>query len=164
MTFRIGFGQDSHRFSNKPDRKLILGGYLLENERGLEGDSDGDVVIHAICRAIEQALGNLDFHSYAGPMCKKGIKNSREYLKVALKNAQDAGFEVNNLGLSLECQKPKIAPIADEIKKILSAILKIKEDQIGINASTGDGMTVFGKGQGIQCFAIVSLVRENEKN
>jgi 2-C-methyl-D-erythritol 2,4-cyclodiphosphate synthase len=136
----------------------------LENERGLEGDSDGDVVIHAICRAIEQALGNPDFHSYAGPMCQKGIKDSREYLKVALKNVQDAGFKVNNLGLSLECQKPKIAPIADKIKKILSAILKIKETQIGINASTGDGMTAFGNGQGIQCFAIVSLVRENEKN
>jgi 2-C-methyl-D-erythritol 2,4-cyclodiphosphate synthase len=97
-------------------------------------------------------------------MCQKGIKDSREYLKVALKNVQDAGFKVNNLGLSLECQKPKIAPIADKIKKILSAILKIKETQIGINASTGDGMTAFGNGQGIQCFAIVSLVRENEKN
>jgi 2-C-methyl-D-erythritol 2,4-cyclodiphosphate synthase len=164
MTFRIGFGQDSHIFSNKPDRKLILGGYLLENEKGLEGDSDGDVAIHAICRAIEQALGNPDFHGYAGPMCKKGTKDSREYLKVALRNAQDAGFEVNNLGLSFECQEPKIAPIADKIKKILSIILKIEEAQIGINASTGDGMTAFGEGRGIQCFAIVSLIKKNEKN
>ena len=158
--FRIGLGQDSHRFSEDPKRKLILGGTEVKNENGLEANSDGDVVIHALCRAIEQALGNPDFSVYADKMCKEDIKNSREYLKIAVGHIKEKGYAINNVGISLECQKPKILPIEGKIKASLAKILEIKESQIGISATSGEDLTVFGKGEGIQVFAIVSLIRK----
>ena len=156
--FRVGFGQDSHRFSQDVDRKLILGGIVIKKAKGLEGNSDGDAVIHAVCRALEQAIGGESFSVYADTMSKNGIKDSREYLKIAFGHIKKKGYVVNNLGVSLECKTPKIVPIAGKIKKFLAVILEIKEDQIGISATSGEDLTAFGKGEGIQVFAIVSLV------
>lgn len=158
--FRVGFGQDSHRFSQDPKRKLILGGIEINGESGLEGNSDGDAVIHAICRAIEQALGNPDFSLYADKICQEGTKDSREYLKVALRHIKERSYSINNLGISLECQKPKIIPVAGKMKKSLAEILGIKKEQIGISATSGEDLTAFGRGEGVQVFAIVSLIKK----
>lgn len=157
--FLVGLGQDSHRFSTDSKRKLILGGVAIENERGLEGNSDGDAVIHAICRALEQAIGGESFSIYADKMNQEGINDSREYLKIALNHVKEKGYFINNLGLSLECQKPKIIPIAENMKKSLAEILEIETERIGINATSGEDLTTFGKGEGIQVLAIVSLAK-----
>lgn len=157
--FRIGFGQDSHRFSDDSKRKLILGGIGIRNEKGLKANSDGDVVAHAICRAIEQALGNQDFSVYADKMSREGINDSQKYLKVAMGHVKAKGYSINNLGITFECRKPKIIPIEEKMKKNLAEILKIEIGQIGINASSGEDLTAFGKGEGIQVFAIVSLIK-----
>jgi 2-C-methyl-D-erythritol 2,4-cyclodiphosphate synthase len=161
--FRVGFGQDSHRFSDDLEKKLVLGGVTVSKERGLEGNSDADVVIHSICRALEQAIGGESFSIYADKMNAEGISDSREYLKVSAANVERSGYRIGNLGISLECKKPKIVPLVDDIKAELSAILKIGEDQIGVSATSGEGLTAFGRGEGIQCFAIVSLIK-NEKD
>jgi 2-C-methyl-D-erythritol 2,4-cyclodiphosphate synthase len=161
--FRVGFGQDSHRFSKDPARKLILGGIKIENEPGLEGNSDGDAVIHAICCALEQAIGGESFSVYADKMDQAGVDDSREYLKVAMSHIKESGYAINNIGISLECQKPRIIPIAERMKEALLEILEIEKSQIGINATSGEEMTAFGRGEGIQVFAIISLTR-NEKN
>lgn len=162
--FRVGFGQDSHRFSLTKNKKLFLGGIEVENEIGLKGNSDGDVAIHALCRAIEQALGNPDFSNYSDKMCKNGITDSKEYLKVALLHIQEKKYSISNVGISFECQSPKIAPLAEKMKRVLSEILEINISQIGINASTGEDLSAFGKGKGIQCFAIISLIKCDAKN
>jgi 2-C-methyl-D-erythritol 2,4-cyclodiphosphate synthase len=160
--FRVGIGQDSHRFSEDKGKDLTLGGVKIENEVGLEGNSDGDVVIHAICRAIEQAIGGESFSVYADKKCTEETLNSEEYLKISLMNAKEKRYLINNLGISIEARKPKIDPIAGEMKKRLAEILGIKTDQIGISATSGEDLTSFGKGEGIQAFAIVSLTK-NEK-
>jgi 2-C-methyl-D-erythritol 2,4-cyclodiphosphate synthase len=158
--FRVGFGQDSHRFSSDGNRKLILGGMELQEECGLEASSDGDLVLHAICAAIEQALGRVNFSVYADELCQNGITDSKEYLKIALSHLKEDGYIINNLGLSIEAKKPKILPIEDRIKTNLAKMLKLKKSQIGINATSGDGLTAFGRGEGMQVFVIISLVKD----
>ncbi len=156
---RVGFGQDSHRFSRDPKRKLVLGGVVIANESGLDGNSDADVVLHALCRALEQAIGRDSFSQYADEMSQQGIHDSSAYVEVARSHVEAAGYRVNNVGLSIEALRPKIDPIRHAIKKSVADLLGIAEDAVGINATSGEKMTPFGKGEGIQAFAIVSLER-----
>jgi 2-C-methyl-D-erythritol 2,4-cyclodiphosphate synthase len=158
--FRVGFGQDSHRFSEDECRKLVLGGVVVEGEKGLEGNSDGDAVLHAICRALEQAIGGESFSIYADEMSRQGINDSVEYLKIAAKHVREAGYAVNNLGISIEGKRPKIIPLEKKMKNKLAEILEIAESQIGINATSGEDLTAFGRGEGIQVFTIVSLLKK----
>lgn len=160
--FRIGFGQDSHRFSEDENKKLILGGVEIGGERGLVSNSDGDLILHAICAAIEQSLGRVNFSVYADEMCQRGIIDSVEYLKVAKNHLKEAGYAVNNLGISIEGKRPKILPIEDKIKDNLARILEIDKQQLGINATSGEGLTAFGRGEGIQVFVIISLKKDEK--
>jgi 2-C-methyl-D-erythritol 2,4-cyclodiphosphate synthase len=161
--FRIGFGQDSHRFSKDERKKLILGGLEIAGEKGLEANSDGDLILHALCSAIEQALGRSFFSVYADELCKNGITDSGEYLKIALTHIKEAGYIINNLGVSIEAKKPKILPLEEKIKNNLAKILKLEKNKIGINATTGEELTSFGRGKGMQVFVIISLIKD-EKN
>ena len=158
--FRVGFGQDSHRFSSDENRKLVLGGVLIPDAPGLEGNSDADVVLHALCRALEQALGRQDFSHYADQMSRNGINDSREYVKVAKIHVEEAGYRVNNVGLSIEALKPRVDAFCDAMKSVVAEILDISPSAIGINATSGEHMTPFGKGEGIQAFVIVSIIAE----
>lgn len=157
--FRVGFGQDSHKFSCDQERKLMLGGVEVPGEPGLDGNSDADVVIHALCRALEQAIAGDSFFIYADKLHAQGINDSLEYLKIAKQHIAESGFIISNIGLSLECQRPKIIPIADAIRQTIADTLEIDISQVGINATSGEGMTPFGRGEGIQTFAIVSLIK-----
>lgn len=157
--FRVGIGQDSHRFSNNPDKKLFLGGVEVVGEIGLEANSDGDVVIHAICRALEQAIGGESFSVYADKLNQNGIMDSKEYLKVSVAHVKEKGYKINNVGISIEAKCPNISKISEDIKNSLANILEAENSDIGISATSGEELTSFGKGEGIQCFAIVSLVK-----
>ena len=136
--FRIGMGQDSHRFAADPARPLLLGGVRVADARGLDGNSDADVVLHALCA--------------------QGVADSREYVKVARSRVEAAGWRVNNVGLTIEARTPKIEPLRVAMKQSVATLVGISPDAVGINATSGEGMTPFGKGEGIQAFAIVSLV------
>jgi len=157
--FRVGIGQDSHSFGDDKNKKCVLGGVVLDDVRGFAGNSDGDVIMHALCAGIEQALGRKNFSMYADDMRKEGITDSKEYLKVAVGHMKEMGYTINNVGISLECKMPKVLPIENEIKQNLAPILETKMENIGINATTGDGMTAFGRGEGVQAFVIVSLIK-----
>jgi 2-C-methyl-D-erythritol 2,4-cyclodiphosphate synthase len=160
MNFRVGFGQDSHRFSEDKNKKLFLGGVEIASEKGMVANSDGDVIIHAVCAAIEQALGRENFSVYADRLCKNGITDSVEYLKLAKSHLDEGNYVINNLGISVEGKRPKILPLEDRIKIKLGEILGIEKSQIGINATTGEDLTAFGKGEGIQVFATVYLIKK----
>jgi len=157
--FRIGFGQDSHRFAKDAGRKLVLGGVYIPGATGLEGNSDADVVLHALCRALEQAICQDEFSRYADEMSRRGIDDSREYVRTAVGRVRDAGYRVNNVGVSIEAQVPRIAPLREEMKVSLASLLDVALDAIGINATSGEDLTAFGQGQGVQAFCIVSLVK-----
>ena len=155
--FRVGFGQDSHRFSVDPTRKLVLGGAIVAEEPGLDGNSDADVVLHALCCSLEQAIGRDGFSQYAGEMCQRGIVDSRAYVEVARSHVEAAGYRINNVGVTIEALCPRIDPLRAVMKANIAHLLGISVDAIGINATSGEQMTPFGQGAGIQAFVIVSL-------
>ncbi len=158
---RTGIGQDSHEFETSTDPKskepLTLAGLEFPEYPKLKADSDGDVILHAIFNALSQAIGDHSLGFYATPMFQKGIKDSKKYLEVILKKVAQKKLKINTLGVMLECKVPKIDPITSKLKKSLAALLNITPAKIGITATTGENLTSFGQGKGIQCFAIVSL-------
>ena len=158
--FYVGFGQDSHHFVEKGDDKpLVLGGVVIPGERGLKGNSDADVILHAVFNALTQAVGGRSIGYYCDKLClEDGITDSREYLKIPLQMLAEKHRVINNLGITVEGHRPRIEPLSDAIKQSLAKLLHIAVDQIGINATSGEKLTAFGRGEGIQAFAIVSLV------
>lgn len=153
---RTSIGQDSHAFdsyeSNKP---LILGNVLFEGCPPLRANSDGDVILHAITNAISGITGVNILGPIADEMCKSGIMDSKEYLYEALKYMQ--GYKITNLSISIECLKPKIMPILTQLKNSIASILALDVNCIGITATTGEGLTPFGQGLGIQVFCIMTV-------
>lgn len=165
--FRIGIGQDSHQTeaaASVPAAEqppcLVLAGVQIPDLPKLKANSDGDVILHAIFNAISQAIGDKSLGFYADPMCEKGVKDSKKYLETILKKAHQQGYKINSLGLMIEAIKPKIDPLVPKFKKSLSQILDLDPRRIGITATSGENLTSFGQGLGIQCFAIVSLLQE----
>lgn len=157
--FRIGIGQDSHKFDSKAKKPLILGGVEISNRMSLSANSDGDVILHSLFNALSSAVGKESIGKYADSMSKKqGITDSREYLKIALKLVKEAGYKVNNVSITVEAKKPKVSwEQQNEMKKVISKILEIEPDDVGITFTSGEKLTPFGKGEGIQVFTIASL-------
>lgn len=160
MPLRVGIGQDSHAFESKESRKkLILGGIIFEGEVGLKADSDGDLVLHAIGRALDSIIGKNCWAEQADKLClEQGIKDSKEYLKPALQELKKRGFNITSVSVMLECKKPRIMVRVEEMRKSIARILKIEKERIGIVAETGDGLTEFAKGKGIRATATISVI------
>lgn len=159
--FRVGFGQDSHPFTEDVTKSLMLGGIVIENHWGFKGNSDGDVVLHALCDAIEQSIGSDSFARYADVMCKEqGITDSAQYVVVALQHLEEAGFALNNVGVSIECKTPKIMPHVDRMKERIAEILGVERSLIGINATSGDRLSAVACGGGVTAHVVVSVVRK----
>lgn len=155
---RIGFGMDSHRFVGEDEeKKLMLGGIEIEDGKGFEANSDGDIILHALFNAISQGLGERSLGHYADDMCEKGIKDSREYLKVILKIMGERGYKIGNIGIMLEGEKPNISDYEEKIKESIALLAGIEKQNIGITATSGEALTAFGRGLGMQCFCVVSL-------
>lgn len=152
---KVAIGQDSHRFDfEDKNKKLILGGIVFENATPLSGNSDADVVLHSITNAVSGITCKNILGKIADDMCKSGITNSEEYLKEALKYLDN---KIVHLSISIECKTPKISPKIEEMRKNISRILDISETSIGITATTGEGLTEFGKGNGISVFSVITV-------
>lgn len=154
---KVGIGQDSHRFATEADgRKLVLGGVVFEGESALQGNSDADVVLHSLTNAISGVTCVNILGSVSDELCLgQGITDSRVYLEEAMKYLGEN--KIVHASISIECLKPKISPKIEEMRKSLSILLGIPENCIGITATTGEGLTQFGQGLGIQVFSIVTV-------
>jgi len=152
---KIGIGQDSHKFDKK--KPLVLGSVKILDKGGFEANSDGDVILHALFNALSTAIGDRSLGFYADRMFKGGITDSKKYLEFILDKVTGSNYKISNIAIMLEGKKPKIDEHIEKIKNALSKLLKIKKENIGIAATSGDGLTEFGKGLGMQCFVIVSL-------
>jgi 2-C-methyl-D-erythritol 2,4-cyclodiphosphate synthase len=162
--FYVGLGLDSHHFVEAGDDKpLVLGGVVIPGERGLKGNSDADVILHAVFNALTQAVGGRSIGYYCDKLClEDGITDSREYLKIPLHMLAEKRCVINNLGITVEGHRPRIEPWSDAIKESLAQLLGIDVAQIGINATSGEKLTAFGRGEGLQAFVIVSLMHVAE--
>lgn len=152
---KVAIGQDSHRFDfDDKEKKLILGGVIFENSTPLSGNSDADVVLHSITNAVSGITCKNILGKVADDMCKSGITDSEEYLKEALKYLNE---KIVHLSISIECKTPKISPKIEEMRKNIARILNISENSVGITATTGEGLTEFGKGNGISVFSVITV-------
>lgn len=152
---KVAIGQDSHKIDlENPDKKLLLGGVEFEENYSLLGNSDADVVLHAITNAVSGITCQNILGKVADDMCQKGIKNSEIYLQKALQYLNE---KIVHLSLSIECKKPKIAPKIEEMRANLASILNLEPTSIGITATSGEGLTECGKGSGISVFACITV-------
>jgi len=155
---KVGIGQDSHRFDfENKEKKLILGGVIFEGYPPLEGNSDADVVLHSITNAISGITCVNILGEISDKMClEEGIKDSSAYLKEALKYLGEN--KIAHVSISIECRFPKITPKIPEMRRNIAKLLEIPENCVGITATTGEQLTEFGKGNGIQVFCCVTAI------
>ena len=152
---KVAIGQDSHRFDiDNKEKKLVLGGVVFEGETPLLGNSDADVVLHAITNAVSGITCKNILGKVSDDMCEAGIKDSEEYLKEALKYLND---KIIHISVSIECKTPMISPKIEDMRKNIARILNITENSVGITATTGEGLTEFGKGKGISVFSCITV-------
>lgn len=155
---RVGVGQDSHRFlpedSSKP---CVIAGVIFHDEPGLAADSDGDVVFHAICNAITSITGVAILGGIAIDLCHKdGITDSQVYLEKAL--ATLGKIRVQHVALTIEGKRPRMQGKNLEMRQKIADVMGLHVSQVGLTATSGDGLTDFGCGDGLQCFCILTTV------
>ena len=156
MIVRTGIGQDSHRFlpaeSTKP---CVIAGLIMEDAPGLNANSDGDIVFHAICNAISSLTGVIILGAIADDLClKDGITDSEVYLIEAMKTLEKQ--KITHVAITIEAKKPKIRPRIPEMRENIARVMKLDVSQVGITATSGEGLTDFGCGEGVQAFAIIT--------
>jgi 2-C-methyl-D-erythritol 2,4-cyclodiphosphate synthase len=155
---RVGVGFDMHRLV--PGRPLILGGVRIAFECGLEGDSDADVLTHAILDALLGAagLGDIGSHFGVGRPENMGI-SSLVLLEKAVALIRQRGFQPHNVDATVVAEAPKIGPFIPAMRAALAKILGITEDRVNVKGTTAKGMGALGTGEGIATFAVASVVR-----
>lgn len=158
MKYRTGIGQDSHRFLKEvTDKKCIIAGLTFEDAPGLDADSDGDVVFHAICNAITSLTHVPILGKVAIDLChKEGITDSWVYLDKAYETL--GAQKIEHIALTIEGKKPKFQKRADDVRQSVASALDLSIDQVGITFTSGDGLTAFGRGEGLMCYCILTTV------
>ncbi len=157
---KVGIGQDSHRFEGENSEKTcIVAGLPFHSVPGFEANSDGDVAYHAITNAISSITGVLILGAVADELClEKGITDSEVYLLEALKTLH--GHKITHIALTIEGKKPKFKERIPEMREKIASVMGLEASQVGITATTGEGLTGFGRGEGVQCIAIVTVQSE----
>lgn len=156
--FRIGLGYDVHRLVK--GRPCILAGVKVPSEVGPEGHSDADVVLHAVADALLGAAGLPDIGQLfpnTDPACA-GM-DSAKIIERAMREVRALGWQVGNLDLTLLAERPKIAPHVAAMRTRLAELLAVELSQVGVKATTQEGLDAVGEGRGIACHAVVLLFK-----
>jgi len=153
---RVGIGYDVHQLIT--GRKLILGGVDIPHDKGLDGHSDADVLMHAICDAVLGALGEGDIGSFF-PNTDPQWKDvpSRVFLEAVSAMARKRNGKIINVDATLIAQQPKLSPHVAEMKKRVGAALGLTEKQVGIKATTNEHLGFIGREEGIAAMAVASV-------
>jgi 2-C-methyl-D-erythritol 2,4-cyclodiphosphate synthase len=152
----VGQGFDAHRLA--AGRPLRLGGVEIPHERGLLGHSDGDVLLHAIARALLGALGagDLGQHFPSSDARWRGAE-SGVFVREAVARASQAGFAVGNLDATVIAEAPRLAPHQEAMRRSVAALLGAPLAAVNIQVTSTDGLGAIGRGEGIAAQAVVLL-------
>ncbi len=157
---RVGAGFDTHRLvANRP---LILGGVRIDYPRGLAGHSDADVVLHAVTDALLAAAGLGDIGDYfpdTDPAHRDA--DSSRFVAEAVRLLAERGWRVGNIAVTIFAEEPKLGPIKTAIRSNLARLLGLSEDAVNVQAKTGEGVGVIGRGEAIGCAATALIERVN---
>jgi len=157
--FRVGTGYDFHSFEE--GKTLLLGGVVIPHDRGLKGYSDADALLHAIMDALLGAAGLKDIGSYFPNTDPKYREiSSLLLLEKVYRLVRGKGFSVGNVDLTVIAEEPKIYPHIEAMKVNLARTLHLKPDQVGIKATTMEGMGPIGRGEGLAVQAVALLIKE----
>lgn len=160
-------GQDHHRWfepiqhsarSTKEEGDLVLAGVRIAGMPKLLANSDGDVVLHALCNAISGLSGKNILGFVADELCSQGVTDSRVYVKEALATLGDH-YKLTHVSISIEAKKPKLKDYLPLFRRSLAELLGLQAQDVGITATTGEGLTGMGKGEGIGVLCIVSALK-----
>lgn len=157
---RTGIGQDSHRFlSGETTKPCVLGGVIFEGVPGFKANSDGDVIFHALCNAISSLTGVIILGKKADEILEKeGITDSRVYLEEAYKTLGNQ--QITHVAITIEALRPKLLDKIPNMCQNVADVLHLDIPQVGITATTGEGLTDFGCGEGIQVFCVITTVED----
>ncbi|MBP6344240.1 MAG: 2-C-methyl-D-erythritol 2,4-cyclodiphosphate synthase [Candidatus Omnitrophica bacterium] len=160
MNYRTGIGYDVHRFA--PGRKLMLGGIEVKHDRGLDGHSDADVVLHAICDALLGAAGKGDIgeHFPPGDPNFKNISSSL-LLKKVCGFVAEAGYEAVNVDVVILAEEPHLKEYKPKMRAHIAAQIGLSEDAVNIKATTNEGMGFVGNREGIASYASVLITKKS---
>ena len=155
---RVGQGIDAHRLV--AGRPLRLGGVDVPFERGLEGHSDGDVLLHAVASALLGAVGagDLGTHFPSSDPRWHGVA-SRELVESVMELVRERGFAVGNLDATVIAQVPRLAPFRDAMVRGVARCLDVEPERVSVKVTSSDGLGAIGRGDGIAAQAIVLLER-----
>lgn len=156
MQNRVGLGFDAHAFA--AGRRLVLGGVEVPHHRGLAGHSDADVLVHAIMDALlgACAAGNIGTHFPDTDPAYEGI-SSIVLLEEVIGLVREKGYRVVNVDCVVVAQQPRLSPHIDSMRALLASTMRIEPDQVGLKATTTEGLGFTGRGEGIAAMATVLL-------
>jgi len=158
LSFRVGQGWDAHRL--EPGRPLRLGGVEIPYERGLAGHSDGDVLLHAVARALLGAIaaGDLGEHFPSSDPRWQGA-DSAVFVEEAARRVAERGYAVANLDATVVAQAPRLAPHREAMRLRLAALLGAAVEDVSVQITSTDGLGAVGREEGIAAQVVV-LLRE----
>ena len=153
---RIGIGYDVHPLVE--GRKLVLGGVVIPSERGLGGHSDADVLLHSIMDALLGSAGLRDIGFYFPPSDArfKDI-SSLDLLSRVGEILREKGKAISNIDTTIVAEQPRLSPYLEEMRARISRTLGIRGDQVGIKATTSEGLGFAGRSEGIAAYAAALL-------
>ncbi len=156
MSFRVGLGHDTHRLI--ADRPLILGGVRIEHDRGLDGHSDADVLLHAITDALlgAAALGDIG-ELFPNTDPRWANTDSAHFVREALRRLTDLGWRIVNLDCTIHAERPKLSAVKPAIAARVAKILGLNRDQVSIKAKTGEKVGPIGRQEAISADAVVLI-------
>ncbi len=156
MTIRIGFGYDMHRLQK--GRDLWIGGIKLDYDMGLQGHSDADVLIHAICDALLGAanLRDIGFH-FPDTAAEFENVDSKILLKKTALLLKEKGYAIGNIDATVCAEQPKLNPHITDMQKKLCEILQVDADSVSIKATTSEKMGFVGREEGITAYAVALI-------
>lgn len=159
MKVRVGMGYDVHALVE--GRELWLGGIRFQHEKGLLGHSDADVLIHAICDALLGAanLRDIGFNFPDTSAVYKDI-DSKILLSETVKLIAAKGYKVGNVDATVCAERPKLNARIPEMKKILSQLMNVEEEDVSIKATTTEKLGFTGREEGISAYAVVLIEKD----
>ena len=152
----VGIGYDVHQLVK--GRKLVLGGVRIAHSKGLDGHSDADVLMHAICDAVFGALGESDIgHFFPNTDPRWHDVPSHVFLEEAARQISFRDGKLVNIDATLIAQQPKIAPHIPDMKTNIAKALNVNITKVGIKATTNEHLGFIGREEGIAAMAVASV-------
>ena len=159
MKIRVGFGYDMHKLTE--ERDLWIGGIKIDYTKGLQGHSDADVLIHAICDALLGAANLRDIGYHFPDTDDKNLNiDSKIILKNTINIIREKGYELGNIDATVCAEEPKMNPHVPSMQKVLADIIETETDNISIKATTSERMGFVGREEGITAYAVALIQKQ----